>query len=202
MILTQTGEMRADAAHDWARFRARQSIAVDRIGFVWRAATGPLGSIRVTDALDDAGPRITVTAFGVLSLARVARDAALTKGELQRYLAELPLAPDAILHNPELGWEVMDASRLRVSAIHRGVHAHVDLTLNADGLVASAFAPDRPRLEGGAAIERPWEGRFTDYRAHHGRTLPFAAEVAWSIDGQRLSVWRGAMRTWGLANAR
>jgi hypothetical protein len=198
VLLTQTGFMRADAAHRWAPFRARQSIALDRIGFAWRAATGPLGCIAVTDALDETGPQLTVMALGLIPLARVAADAALTKGELQRYLAELPLAPDAILRNPALDWEVLSPASLRVMATCRGVRAHVDLTLGADGLVASVFAPDRPSLEGGGMVERPWTGRFSDYRTHQGRQLPFAAEVAWTIDGEEVAYWRGAMASWDL----
>jgi hypothetical protein len=160
VVLTQSGFMRTDAAHRWMPFRPRQFIALDRVGFVWRAATGPLGCIAVIDALEQTGPRLTVIAVGIFPLADVTADDALTKGEIQRYLAELPLAPDAILRNSALDWEVLGPATLRVAAIHGGVRAHVDLTLGADGLVASAFAPDRPHLEVAAMIERPWLVRF------------------------------------------
>jgi len=196
IVLTQTGSMRADAAHRWAPFRAWQTISLNRVGFSWRAATGPLGCVAVTDRLDPTGARLTVIALGLIMLARPAVDDALTKGELLRYLAELPLAPDAILRNAALDWEVLSATVLRVAATHCGVRAHVDFTLGPDGLVVSTFAPDRPRLEGAVAIERPWIGRFSDYRAHRGRRIPFGAEVAWVIDGAQLTCWRGAVATW------
>lgn len=198
VVLTQTGFTRADAAHRWAPFRARQTIALDRVGFAWRAATGPLGCIAVTDALEETGPRLTVVALGLIPLARVTADEALTKGELQRYLAELPLAPDAILRNAALDWEVLSATTLRVAATFRGVRARVDLTLGAEGLVTSAFAPDRPRLVGAATVEAPWTGRFSDYRTHKGRRIPFAAEAAWTLDGAEVAYWRGAMATWNM----
>ena len=202
VVLTQTGSMRTDADRQWAPFRARQTIAIDRVGFVWRAAIGPFGCIRVTDALEETGPRLTVMALGLIPLARVAADEALTKGELQRYLAELPLVPDAILRNAALDWEVVNAGLLRVSATDHGVRAHVDLSLGPDGLVASAFAPDRPRLEGSRTVERPWTGRFREYRTHLGRRIPFAAEVGWTLDGQEVGYWRGAMTSWGLGAGR
>ncbi|CAN5529774.1 hypothetical protein BH10PSE3_BH10PSE3_26980 [soil metagenome] len=190
--------MRADPRHRWAPFRARQTIAVDRIGFNWRATTGPLGCIAITDALDATGPKLSVIALGVIPLARAVGDAALTKGELQRYLAELPLAPDAILRNLALDWEVLNSDVLRVSATHCGVHTHVDLALGADGLVTSVFAPDRPRAEGGASVEHPWKGRFSDYRRRAGRLVPFAAEVGWVLDGEEHVYWRGRMTSWNL----
>jgi hypothetical protein len=196
VVLTQTGSMRADPAHRWAPFRARQTIAFDRIAFAWRAATGPFGCIIVTDALEATGPKLTVIALGLIPLARVPADEVLCKGELLRYLAELPLAPDAILRNAALSWEVVGPSSLRVSATHGGVRAYVDFSLGADGLVATAFAPDRPRLEGRTTVERPWTGRFTDYRTHEGRQLPFMAEVAWTVDGREAPCWRGAMQSW------
>lgn len=191
--------MRADAAHPWARFRADQTISLDRPGFRWRATTGPFDLVTVTDALDEAGPSLTVKAFGVIPLARVAADDALTKGELLRYLAELPLAPDAMLRNTALDWEVLGPSTLHVSATVGGVRARIVFTLDADGLVASAFAPDRPRLEGATTVEHPWQGRFGAYRLHHGRRLPFAAEVAWIIEGAVLPVWRGQMEDWTMS---
>ncbi len=163
--------------------------------FSWQAATGPFGCIGITDALDADGGSLRVTALGIVPLARVPRDARLTKGELQRYLAELPLAPDAILRNTDLEWEEVSPTCLRVSATVGSVHAHVDLTLGADGLVASAFT-DRPRLEEG---EYPWRGRFGDYRLHEGRQLPFAAEASWTIGGVETVYWRGAMLTWALS---
>ena len=199
VVLTQTGAMRADAAHPWAPFKARQTMALDRAQFAWRAATGPLGGIRITDALEANGGRLTVMALGLIPLAKVPRDAALTKGELQRYLAELPLAPDAILRNPGLDWEEISATCLRVSARVGAVRAQVDLTLGADGLVVSAFTPDRPHMAGG---EHRWRGRFSDYRLHQGRQIPFAAEASWTIAGQETAYWRGTMLTWALAVGR
>jgi hypothetical protein len=168
---------------------------LDETRFAWRAATGPLGCVRITDALHAAGGLLTVSALGI-PLARAPRDAALAKGELQRYLAELPLTPDAIVRNRRLNWEVLGPERVRVSATVGAVAAQVDLTLGADGLVASAFTPGRPRLE---SVEHPWGGRFSSYRLHEGRQIPFSAEAYWSISGQETAYWRGEMLSWTLS---
>ena len=196
VTLTQTGTMRPDEGPAWMAFRARQTISTDRCEFVWRATTGPMGCVAVVDALEVTGPRLSVTAFGFIPLVRAAADAALTKGELQRYLADLPLAPDAILRNPALRWEVLGHKSLRVSATHGGTIAHVDLELGADGMVKTASAPDRPRLEGKITVQRDWLGRFGEYRSHLGRRIPFASDVGWLVDSENGSYCRGAITEW------
>lgn len=123
---------------------------------------------------------------------------ALTKGELMRYLAELPWAPDALLHNHALDWQVLDPTRLRVSAACGLGRAAVDLHLGTDGLVAEVSAADRPRMEGGGTVERPWWGRFCDYRSHAGRKLPFGAEVGWRLQDDEIAVWRGRVTAWAM----
>ncbi|RYF92229.1 MAG: hypothetical protein EON95_13130 [Caulobacteraceae bacterium] len=199
VLLRQTGTMRADAAAPWAAFTARQVYELEQCGFEWRARTGPLGAVTVTDALDDAGPRLTVRALGLIPLVRARPDAALIKGELLRYLAELPLAPDAIVANRGLAWEDLGGGVLRVSAAFGDVQAGLTLTLGEDGLVASAFAPDRPRLVGGATVETPWHCTMGDYRARDGRLVPFETQAAWALDGGIVPVWRGRLTDWRLA---
>ena len=194
--MSQTGVMRADARHPWAAFHARQTIAINESGFVWRARTGPFGCVTVTDALKEVGAGLTVKALGLVPLARVPVDDMLTKGELMRYLAELPFSPDAILHNASLQWEVLDSNTLRVAGVHGKVRAEVDLTIGADGLLSSAFSPARPRLEGTLSVERPWRCVVSDYRLHEGRQVPFAAQAAWVIDGAETPVWRGKIEHW------
>lgn len=70
------------------------------------------------------------------------------------------------------------------------------LTLNADGRIASAFAPDRPRSATVPFLPTPWRGRFSDYRHHDGYWLPFSGEVGWVIDGKETVYWQGHIATW------
>jgi len=197
--LTQTGEMRGGAADRWRRFHAHQSIALTHPAFRWSARTGPLGAIGVVDALGPAGARLRVRALGLLPVAQAAPCDALTKGEAMRYLAELPWAPDAMLLDRALDWQVLDDRRLRVSTGRGAARATVDLRLGQDGLVAEVSALDRPRLEGQTFVERPWRGRFTCYLFHAGRRLPYHAEVCWTLDGAEVPVWRGQLLTWAIA---
>jgi hypothetical protein len=115
--LTQTGSMKLRLDTDgWLPFRASQTLEVTRCAFSWRARFWPMGYLSVLDALVDGEGRMDVTAFGVFPLVRSGSSAALTKGELQRYLAELPYAPDAILHNPALEWREVDRNRVAVAS--------------------------------------------------------------------------------------
>jgi hypothetical protein len=140
--------------------------------------------------------QLDVTALGFITLIRAERSVALMRGELMRYLAELALAPDAILLNTALRWRADGSDRLAVGAGTGETAAEVVLMLNSDGQVASAFAPDRPRSATPPFLPTPWRGRFSDYRLHLGRWLPFAAEVAWEIDGKEELYWQGQIERW------
>ena len=64
--LMQTGSMRAEAHEAFRAFCATQTIRLDRCGFRWRAKTGPLGLVSVTDAYADGVPTLEVRALGVI----------------------------------------------------------------------------------------------------------------------------------------
>jgi hypothetical protein len=114
-VLRQDGEMKLSlASQRWHRFSARQTMAVTSCAFAWHARFSPFGYLSVTDALKAGRGQLDVTALGLIPLVRSAPSVALTKGEMLRYLAELPFAPDAMLHNRGLTWQVMEANQLAV----------------------------------------------------------------------------------------
>jgi hypothetical protein len=77
-------------------FAARQWIGLDTVAFDWRARIGPLRLITVRDALVDDAPRSEVRFLGGFQLGSAPGGPSLLKGQVMRYLAELPWAPDAI----------------------------------------------------------------------------------------------------------
>lgn len=190
VTLTQHGSLRDGPSERWRRFTARQRIRLQETGFEWRASMGPFGAISVVDALADGVPWLEVKLLRCIRLARIS-DSAAARGELIRYLAELPWAPDAILANPGLEWTIVDEATIRVGAALGTVHAEVEFALDAAGRVQSASARDRPRWEGNGFVERPWEGRFSDYRQYRRRLLPFRGEVGWVLDGHAFTAWMG-----------
>lgn len=202
VTLGQSGRMKLRLDTDgWLPFTATQILQVTSCAFAWRARFWPFGFLKVVDALVGGEGHMDVTAFGVFPLVRSRPSAALTKGETQRYLAELPYVPDAMLHNPALDWRQLDSNRIAVATGAADARAEVVFTLDTDGHIGSVRAEDRPRSATPPELPTPWEGEFSDYRLQHGRTVPFSAQVAWVIDGQRSLYWRGKMTHWTVAAA-
>lgn len=195
--LTQTGRMKRDLAADgWMTFTATQSIATTSCEFDWRARAGPFGLISGRDALVGGEGRFDIMALGIIPIARAAHTPALVRGELMRYLAEIAWAPHAILHNHALGWRVIDAATLAVSAGVGETRCEVTLILDSDGRIAGSYAPDRPRNATRPLMPTPWRGQFSDYRQHNGVWLPFAGEVAWEIEGKAMPYWQCRIAEW------
>jgi hypothetical protein len=199
VTLRQRGTMRGRPAGREMRFSARQTINLRRPEFEWRATAGPFGLISVIDALRDGEADLGVRAFRRLRIAGVSGGPTAAKGETMRYLAELAWAPDAILCNPSLTWNVIDDRTLRVSAGQGQARGEVELRLDERGRIGCVTAQDRPRKEGSSLVERPWRGRFFDYRRHQERWLPFAGEVGWVLEGQPFTAWRGEVLSWVVA---
>jgi hypothetical protein len=198
--LTQSGRMKPnlERASSWMSFTAAQTISTHACAFDWLAHAGPFGLVSARDALAHGKGRLDIMALGWIPIARAPHNVALLRGELMRYLAELPLAPDAILHNPELRWREIGPDSLAVSAGSGESESEVVLSLDREGRIAGAFSPDRPRSATVPFLPTPWRGRFTDYRLHHDRWLPFGAEVGWEIAGQEIVYWQGRMNQWEL----
>ena len=194
--LRQTGRMRQVGDSRWMAFRAQQTISNVSCAFDWRARTGPFGLVAVRDALTEDGGQADARALGFIPIVRAKSSSTLTRGELMRYLAELALAPQAILFNTDLLWPEDGPDRLVVGAGSGETAAEVILILGSDGRIAGASAPDRPRSVQPPFLPTPWQGRFSDYRHHIGMWLPFSAEVGWVIDGKEDICWQGRMQHW------
>jgi hypothetical protein len=197
--LSQRGRMKLSlASARWLPFTAQQSIEVIACVFDWDARFLPFGYLAVIDALEAGRGRLEVTALGLIPLVRAKPTPALLRGEMLRYLAELPYAPDAMLHNRDLDWRETGAGQLVVGTGTGDLRCEVTLTLGEDGRVASIYAADRPRSATPPILPTPWHGRFSDYRQVQGRWLPFYGEVAWQIDGQQIPYWRGTLTAWAM----
>jgi len=195
--LAQTGRMKRNLGADaWMDFTATQTISTRICEFDWRAHAGPLGMISARDALQDDEGRFDIMALGIIPIARAEHSAALMRGELMRYLAELAWAPHAILLNTSLRWRVDGPNTLAVSAGSGDTVSEVLLNLDSNGRIAGGFAPDRPRSATAPFLPTPWRGRFSDYRQHNDFWIPFAGEVAWEIEGKEEVYWQGRVETW------
>ena len=202
VFLRQRGRMKTKLdSPSWMGFTATQSISTRECAFDWRANGGPAGMISVRDALTVGEAQLDVKALRLFSLAHAENSPALVRGELMRYLAELAWAPDAILHNTGLRWRIHGTDTLAVTAGSGETVSEVVLSLNSEGRIAGAFAPDRPRSATVPNLPTPWRGRFSDYRLHNGRWLPFSGEVGWNIDGQEIVYWQGQINEWQMLDS-
>jgi len=194
----QSGTLRALGGARWMRFTAKQWMASAATDFRWKARVGPLSLVHLEDSLVEGEPVSGTRALGLVPLGRAAPSGELVEGQLQRYLAELPWNPDALLSNRALRWEQRDALVLAVSVRLGAVRAEVEHHLGEDGLPARTFAL-RPASEGRTFVRRPWHGEFLDYRAVEGRLIPHAGSVAWEWESARFEVWRGRIESWRVA---
>jgi hypothetical protein len=200
--LTQTGRMKRRLdSETWMPFTATQTIATTDCEFDWRGHAGPFGAVSARDFLEDGEAGLVVTAFGVLPILRAPQSAAITRGELMRYLAELAWAPDAILGNTGLRWRVDGPDTLSVSAGSGETASEVLLSLDGEGRIEGVFAPDRPRSSKAPFLPTPWRGRFADYRWHQDRLLPFFGEVAWELEDKEIIYWQGHLEDWSVDQA-
>lgn len=192
----QNGALRQSPGAKEMQFSARQTIAAKEPGFVWRAAFAPVGVMVVADYFVEGEGGLEAQVLGAFPVQTFVGGEAISKGELMRYLGELPWCPDAILVNRALEWQVVDKTTIKVAAGKGAARAEVTFRLNSEGFIATVEAANRPQMQDGAIVERPWLGRFQDYRPAGGRIVPTRAEAAWILDGEEFVYWNGVIRNW------
>jgi len=189
VLLEQTGEIRLGPDKPWMPFTAEQRIHATLTGFLWHARVkmAPLVTCVVEDAFEEGHGRLDAKVFGLLPVAR-ARGVDVDRGEVQRYLAELPWCPAALVANPELRFRERSDGSVRVSVGDDG-ETWVDLGFDGDGDVVTASTTTRMRDDVGRP--QPWEGRFSDYRDFGGIRAPARGEVGWRTPQGPYLYWRG-----------
>lgn len=196
VMLSQTGFMRNSVDNHPIRFTAKETIRLGVTEFQWTAGCEPLNLLTVKDELHGEQGRLSLLAFGAVPLLPAIAGLEATRGETMRYLAELPWAPDAILHNRELSWHALDSRTFLVSAGKGALYSRVVLKLGDEGLVSAVLAEGRPRREGRRFVERSWRGRFSAYQERQGRVVPGRGEVGWVVDGSGFDSWVGELQDW------
>lgn len=189
--LVQRGEMRQRPDAKPLSFTATHELHVHELAFRWRARfpVAPLVSLRVLDAYEHGVGRLEARVLGVPVMRSRGPD--VDRGEAIRYLAELAWGPHAMLANPSLDWRELDARTYEVSAEAGGRRVAVRLELDEAGDLVRSFCPDRPAIEGGHVLERPWEGLNLEYGELAGIRMPLRAEVRWLLPEGPFAYWRG-----------
>lgn len=190
VTLTQAGEMILKPGGRTLRFEATEEFAVDSVAFTWLARFpifGPL-SMRVTDAYQPPDGLLEVRVLGI----PVRRESGpeLAQGEAFRYLAEIPLVPQAITANGQLHWREIDERTAEVSTEVGGDRLALKFTFEGSEIVRTEA--QRPRLESGGTVT-PWVGAFGDYRTFNGVRMPARGEVSWELPEGPFTYWRGTV---------
>jgi len=179
--------MRLEPDGKWLSFTAEQWLAVRETAFCWHARVkmAPFVTAVVEDAYEAGHGRLDAKLWGAVTLAH-GEGPAVDRGEIQRYLAEVPWNPGALLHNPELRFEERPDGAVRVYTRERTLY--VDLFFNAAGDVVRTFCANRPYREEGL---RAWEGHFAAYEELGGLRVPTRGEVTWLLTEGPFTYWRG-----------
>ena len=197
--LRQSAEMRMAPNKPWQPLDAQQVISIHRPGFVWYAeqSRARFVALRVIDAYVGGHGFLKARLLGSIPVANLDGPEA-DQSELTRYLAELPWAPDAMLHNPALRWRELDRQTIEVSADSNGGVAAVRLYFDDAGDIFEIQADERGSTENGQVIQRPWVGRFSAYGLLGGRRIPTKAEVGYVYDDGYAAYWRGEITEYEL----
>ncbi|MEO6873690.1 MAG: DUF6544 family protein [Opitutaceae bacterium] len=196
-VFAQNGQMWPAPGGKPMDFTARQTVRIDAPEFLWRATMGLPTGMKIADYLVAGTGGLEVKLLGIFPVARIVDGAGAAQGEALRYLAELPLNPDAILANRALDWTVIDPTTIKVATGVGAARGEVTLDLDDRGLVIRISTPSRIYAEKKGRITRhPWRGRFWDYQSIGGRFIPRQGEVAWVLDTGDFIYWRGRILSW------
>jgi len=200
--LDQSLTMRLGVDKPWQALTAVHWAGTRASGFVWHARGKMMGlGIGVVDAYVDGAGLLNARLLNSISVA-MSEGVETDRGELLRYLAEIPLTPDAILNNPALVWTQVDDRRVSVATpvSATGGSVTVVFTFDEAGDIVEALA-DRPMIVDGTCTDVPWQGLFFDYRQLGARRIPTRAEVGWRLPDGLYTYFRGTIESCTLESA-
>lgn len=180
----------------WRKFYATHHVATSPAGFLWDASIrlAPGICVLVRDALVDGIGSMRASVMGLWPLVSVKGTPEIAAGALQRYLAEAPCVPTALLPSQGVAWTPLDEASARATITSGPTTVSVDFFFAADGTVRRIHGDARPREVDGEAILTPWQGRFSNYAELHGMRIPLHAEVEWLLEEGPQEYWRGDVR--------
>ncbi len=177
---------------------AEQWTGILTPGIVW-TATGSMAGlpVGVFDSYVDGRGELSARVLGTFRVAG-GTGPEYDKGELMRYLSELPVYPDAILNARGLTWRQLDDRTVEVSADSLGGKASIRFIFDTGGDIVRMEADDRPMVrENGRTVPTPWHGTYGDYRPFGTYRVPAFGEVGWVLPDGLFTYWSGSLMTYG-----
>ncbi|MFK7989533.1 MAG: DUF6544 family protein [Sandaracinaceae bacterium] len=187
ILIEQRGTMRMKPDGRWLPFSAEEWFSESELAFCWyaRLRALPLVTVVVKDAYQDGHGRLDAKVWGAIPVAHD-EGPKVDHGQVQRYLAELPWNPRALLANPDLRFGPGPGGAVRVWVGEPS--CYVDLHFDERGDIVRTYTETRHRGQEGAT---PWEGHFSDYGVWGGVRCPARGHVSWILPGGRFTYWRG-----------
>jgi hypothetical protein len=177
--------------NEWSSFSAVEEFVVGPPGFVWdaRISMKPFGSVRVRDRYRDADGSMLAKFAALVPVVDQRGTPEMAMASLQRYLAEAPWLPTALLPSAGVVWSAIDDSTARASLVDRGVSAAIDVHFAPTGEIVRVTAM-RYRDVDGHPVLTAWEGRAFDYQRVNGMMVPLRNEVGWHLPDGWTPYWR------------
>jgi hypothetical protein len=186
-----TGEFQAGAGR-WQPFTSVEHFVVRPPGFVWDAAirAAPLVAVRVRDGYWNGEGSMRAAVAALVPVADQRGTPEMAEASLQRYLAEAPWVPTALLPSAGVRWTAVDDTVARATLVDGDVTASVDFHFGASGEILRVSAV-RWRDVRGTPVATPWVARSWDYRRLGGMMVPTAGDVEWRPPEGPMPYWRG-----------
>lgn len=192
--IVQEGTFCMDLKSDrWFGFTATQTVTVAPPGFVWDAhirITPGLG-IRVRDGYREGTGSIHAAVAALFTVADVRGRADLAAGALQRYLAEAPWFPYALLPGAGVTWSAIDERRALATLRDGAISVSLEFTFNEAGDIERSYTPARSFEDRGTFRPLPWGGTNSRWDQRGGLRVPVESEVAWHFPAGAAPYWRG-----------
>lgn len=179
-----SGQIRLSLEGPWQQWSGRQIWCLRPPAFVWaaRMAARPLLPVCVRDGLINGQGGMLVRLWGWLSLARTAGSPELDLGSLQRWLAEAPMFPAALLPGPELTWRGEGPAEATALLTSGGRQVEARFSFDPQGLPRLCRLEQRPRQQpDGSFLPTPWLARYDRWKNQGGMLLPTRCEAAWLL---------------------
>ncbi len=195
-----TGTFNLSASNEqWRPFTSRQRVTTRRPGFLWDARISMLPGmvVRVVDSYIVGDGLLKASLQGLFTMASLRGGGDIARGEFMRWFAEAAWYPTALLPSQGVRWEAVDDRSANATLAEGPITLTLLFRFEEAGPIASFRAEARSGMVNEVMVQAPWEGCFSDYRAHDGMRVPFAGEVAWMRPEGRKTYFKGEVTQLG-----
>jgi hypothetical protein len=136
-------------------------------------------AVRVHDGYVAGEGRLHAAILGLFPVADLHGGGEIARGELMRFFAEMAWYPTALLPSQGVRWDALDDRSANATIVDGPLTLTLLFRFNDAGLIDSVRAEARGAMVGKEMVMVPWEGRWSNYQARAGMTVPTTGEAAW-----------------------